>query len=332
MNPVAHIATTPLLAAISWGEAQQRVLEFVSFQYDFVLWALIASILVGALCGMVGTFLVLRGLSLLGDAAGHSTLPGICVAFLVVGSIHMPSLMLGALVSAFLAAMAVGAITRGPRSRPDAAIGIVLSVFFGVGIVLLSHIQSVATTSYAGLDAMLLGNVAGITTTQLWGLGGVTAALTLGTLICLRPLSISTFDPQFAVSVGIPVRALHFGLLGALAMAVVVSVQAVGVVLVSAMLIIPASAATYLARRLPGVLGIAAIIGAMSGAAGALISYVLEGVATGPAMVLVATAFFGVALCFGPRGGLLRRWLKQRRKTERALAHEASSPQQVPDV
>jgi manganese/zinc/iron transport system permease protein len=314
-----------VINALEIAEISARSLEFFSFKYAFVARALTASILVGGLCGAVGTFLVLRRLSLMGDAAGHSTLPGICVAFLLAGSVSTLPIMAGALVSALLAAIAVGVITRGPRSRSDAAIGIVLSVFFGAGIVLLSYIQRVATTSYAGLDAMLLGNVAGISPEQLIVLGVVTVLLGGATLLYLRPLSISTFDPGFAASVGIPVRAIHYGLLGALSLSVVVSVQAVGVVLVSAMLIIPGASAVYWFKRMPGVLAAAVGIGALSGALGAWISYLFEGVSTGPAMVLVATTFFLSSLAFGPRGGLLWRAVRRRRRQRAMLANVSVS-------
>ena len=144
------------------------------------------------------------------------------------------------------------------------------------------------------------------------------------TLLFLRPLSISTFDPSFAASVGIPVRAIHYALLGALSLSVVVSVQAVGVVLVSAMLIIPGASAVYWFKRMPGVLGTAVGLGALSGALGAWVSYIFEGVSTGPAMVLVATTFFLCSLGFGPRGGLLWRAVR-RRERQRALVARADA-------
>lgn len=300
-----NLTTSTILLVANFAEYQSRAFEFFSFKYQFVTLALIASIVVGALCGLVGTFLVLRRLSLLGDAAGHSTLPGLAIAFLVVGSLSTGALMVGALISSFLSALAVGLFSSGPRSRPDAAIGIVLSVFFGVGIVLLSYIQRVATTSYAGLDSMLLGNVAGITTGQLVALMVTAVVLAGATLLFYRPLSLATFDPGFARSIGVPVRLVHYALLGALACSVVVSVQAVGVVLVSAMLIIPGSSALFWARRLPIVLGVSVTFGAISGMLGALISYVFEGVSTGPAMVLVASTFFILSLLLGPRQGVL---------------------------
>lgn len=283
-----------------------RAVEFFGFEYEFAVNALLSSMLVGALCAVVGAFLVLRGMSLLGDATGHATLPGVCAAFLVVGAKDIGPMLVGALVAGFLAALLVGFLSRGRRSRPDAAIGVVLSVFFGVGIVMLSYIQNSPTAAQSGLQSFLFGNAAGVSREQLWVLAAVAAVLIVGVALAYRALTITVFDPTFARSIGVPTGLVHYGLLAALALAVVVSIQAVGVVLVSAMLIIPPSAALFLSARLPRVLVISGIIGLLSGAIGAFGSYVWEGVATGPAMVIVAGALFAVALVFGPRG-LLRR-------------------------
>lgn len=283
----------------------ERALEFLTFQYAFAFDALAASVLIGALCALVGTFLVLRGLSLIGDATGHATLPGVCAAFLLVGAKSMGALLAGALVSGALGALLVGVLSRGPRSRPDAAIGIVLSVFFGVGIVMLSYIQSSPTGAQAGLGSFLFGNAAGVTREQLYWILAVSLALTSLILVFYRPLMLTVFDEGFARSLGIPTHLLQMALLGALAICVVISIQAVGVILVAAMLIIPPSTALFLSKRLPRVLVLSGTVGAISGALGAFVSFLAEGVATGPAMVLVASFFFGLALVFGPRGGLL---------------------------
>ncbi len=291
-----------------------RAQEFFLFQYDFVAYALGASILVGVVCGLVGTFLVLRGFSLLGDATGHATLPGVAGAFLIMGYQHPAALLAGALASGGVGALTVGAFSRGPRVRPDAAIGIVLSVFFGVGIVMLAYIQRTGTGEQAGLEQFLWGNAAAITSGQLWVLAAIGLALCLAVALFFRPLSMMTFDENYARSVGINTAALEIGLLGALSVAVVISIQAVGVVLVAAMLIIPPCTGRYLARRLSTMAVWSMIAGAASGALGAFVSYLFEGVATGPAMVLVATAFFGLALLFGPQGGLVVESVRRRRR------------------
>jgi manganese transport system permease protein len=284
------------------NQVLSRAVEFFSFQYEFAVNALLSSMLVGAVCGVVGAFLVLRGLSLLGDATGHATLPGVCIAFLLVGAKEINALLIGALAAGFVAALLVGFLARGRRARPDAAIGVVLSVFFGLGIVLLSYIQNSPTAAQSGLQSFLFGNAAGVSRTQLWVLTGITVVLLSAVVVFYRPLMVSIFDATFARSIGVSTRAVEYGLLAALSVAVVVSIQAVGVVLVAAMLIIPASAALFMSARLPRVLVWAGIFGAVSGALGAFASYIWEGVATGPAMVLVAGAIFGLALVFGPRG------------------------------
>ncbi|QDG54495.1 metal ABC transporter permease [Persicimonas caeni] len=291
-------------------QVADRAAEFFTFQYDFAINALMSSMFVGAVCAVVGAFLVLRGMSLLGDATGHATLPGVCAAFVFVGAKETGALLTGALVSAFVAALLVGLISRSNRSRPDAAIGVILSVFFGIGIVMLSYIQNSPTAAQSGLQSFLFGNAAGVSREQLYVLGGISAALIAGVAVFFRPLAVATFDPVFARSIGVPTRAVHYGLLGALSLAVVVSIQAVGVVLVSAMLIIPPSAALFLTKRLPRALVFAGFIGVASGALGAFVSYLWEGVATGPAMVIVAGLFFALAFVFGSRGVLGRLFTK----------------------
>ncbi|MFP4598704.1 MAG: metal ABC transporter permease [Persicimonas sp.] len=299
-----------------------RAVEFFGFEYEFAINALLSSMLVGALCAVVGAFLVLRGMSLLGDATGHATLPGVCAAFLVVGAKDVGPMLAGALAAGFLAALLVGFLSRGRRSRPDAAIGVVLSVFFGIGIVMLSYIQNSPTAAQSGLQSFLFGNAAGVSREQLWLLAAVAAVLLVGVALAYRALTITVFDPTFARSIGVPTGLVHYGLLAALALAVVVSIQAVGVVLVSAMLIIPPSAALFLSARLPRVLVISGFLGLVSGAVGAFGSYVWEGVATGPAMVLVAGTLFVIALVFGPRGLLRRAIWSQLSSFDKPLSEE----------
>ena len=296
-----------------------RALDFFTFRYEFMIYALGASVMVGLVCGLVGTFLVLRGYSLVGDAIGHATLPGLAIAFLVIGYQHPVGLLVGALGSALLAAFTVGVFSSGPRVRPDAAIGIVLSLYFGVGIVLMAYIQANATGAQAGLTQFLFGNAAAITKEEFFGLSIVGVLLAVLVLLFKRPLTLLVFDPLFARSIGIPVSRFEMGLLALLSVTVVISVQAVGAILVAAMLIIPPSTARLLAPSIGGVMALAAFFGALSGTLGAMLSYVFEGVATGPAMVLVATVFFLLALFFGPRKGILKEFiaLQRRRQTRK---------------
>lgn len=277
-------------------ELLARSVEFFTFEYAFARDALLVSVLIGALCGFVGVFLVLRRLALLGDATGHATLPGVVIAYMVAGAASSAWLLVGALVSALLAALSVSVILRARRSRPDAAIGVVLATFFGLGIVLLSMLQSNAGAAQAGLTAFLLGNAAAVSPTQILSIVVAAVALLAACLIAYRPLSLTVFDPAYATTLGLPVNVLSSGLVVAVAVTVVVSVQAVGAILVTAMLILPPSAALLLTKRLPSALIVASLLGALSGALGAYGSFLLEGFGTGPTMVLAATGLFALAL------------------------------------
>ena len=312
-----------LMGAASWAVVAQRAQDFFAMKYPFIGDMIVASVLVGGVCALVGTFLVLQGLSLLGDAAGHATLLGVCLAFLVVGQVSVVPILVGAGLAALAAALGVNHVMHQPRARADAAIGVVLSICFGGGLVALSWIQHHTTGASAGLTSMLFGNVAGIEPAQVKALAVVAALLTAGVLVGYRPLTLISFDETFAQTLGVPVRAVRAALLAALALAVVVSIQAVGVVLVSAMLIIPPSTALLCARRLPVVLGLSCALGMVCGVVGALVSYLFSGVATGPAMVLCAGFLFTVALAVGPRHGALWVWWRRRKRLQRAKAVQA---------
>ncbi len=291
-----------------------RAAEFFELRYEFVINALLATSAVGLVCGVVGTFLVLRGLSLLGDAAGHATLPGVCAAFLITGAKTLPVLLTGALVSSGVSALAVTAFSRGRRVRPDAAIGIALTVSFAIGVCLLSIVQRSPAATQSGISDFLFGNAAGITRRQVVFLGATSAAILTATLVFHRALVLSVFDPNHARALGIPVRIVEGSLVVGMSLCVVVGIQCVGVVLVAAMLIIPASTGRLIANTVVGVMLSAAVVGVLSAWGGVFVSFLGEGLSTGPTMVLCAAFFFVVALLFGPQGGLLRR-----RATEGAI-------------
>lgn len=304
------------MADTTWG----RAVEFFTFRYDFLKTTVAGALMVGVTCGLLGTFLVLRRMSLMGDALGHAALPGVGLAFLLVGTKALAPMVLGATATAMAAALAVGFITRNARTYPDAALGMVLAAFFGLGVVLLSYIQNSPNAAKSGLSDFLFGNAAAIRPDELWLLGGL-LVVTLGAVLVLyRPLQLTTFDPGMAASMGLPVRAIHYGLLGLVALTIVASIQSVGVVLVAAMLITPASTAYLLTDRLPVMLALSAGIGAASGLLGALMSYLFDGFSSGPSMVLVASTFFALAFLLAPGQGQLARWLRRRRKLAAAAA------------
>jgi manganese/iron transport system permease protein len=257
--------------------------------------AFAAVMLVGTVCAVLGTFVILRGMAFLGDALSHAILPGVAAGYLAHGGARGP-LFWWALVAALVAAFGIGALSRGGRLREDSAIGIIFAGMFALGIALVS-----TTRSYA-VDAthILFGNVLSVSAADLWRIGGF-GALALGLVALLyKELLVLTFDPTLAATLRLPVRALDNLLLALLALAVVLALQAVGVALVIALLVTPAAAASLLTRRLPAMMACGASIAAVSGIAGLYLSY-YTGIAPGPAIALVCTAFFAISFAAARR-------------------------------
>lgn len=258
----------------------------------------------GAAAGAVGAFATLRRRALLGDALSHAALPGVCLAYFAIGSKHLVWFMVGALAAGLVASAVIAALARWTRVRQDAATAIVLSGFFGLGIVLSRAVQSGQDGSAAGVDGFIFGKAASMTRAD-----ALTVALCgAGTLVALaviaRPLALAIFDPSFARAQGWPVARLDFALMALVALVVVAGLPAVGAVLMVALLVIPAATARLCAQRLSRVVVLAAIFGAASGAAGTLASALLpappgtmvRGWPTGPLIVLAAALLFAGAL------------------------------------
>jgi manganese/zinc/iron transport system permease protein len=280
----------------------------------------LGSMLLGAGAGVLGSFTFLRKRALLGDALAHAALPGVCLAFLVTQSKHPLVLLVGAALTGGLGVAAVNAIVRHSRIKEDAALALTLSVFFGAGIVLLTRIQKTGAAAQAGLDKFLFGQAASLVHADLWLLGGVTVVLLAGVLLAFKEFKLLTFDAAFAASLGWPVGRLELMLGTLIVLSVTVGLQLVGVVLMAAMLITPAAAARFWTDRLPRMLWIAAVVGALSGALGAYISMLAPRMPTGPWAVIAATIGFAVSLLAAPRRGvvarLVRHWRMRRRTAE----------------
>ncbi|HMP76121.1 MAG TPA: metal ABC transporter permease [Kiritimatiellia bacterium] len=264
-------------------------------QYAFMTRALLAVILVGVVCAVLGAFVILRGMAFLGDALAHAILPGVAAGYLVHGGARGP-LFWWALGAALVSAFGIGAISRHSRLREDTAIGIIFAGMFALGIALVS-----TTRSYA-VDAthILFGNVLSVSATDLWRIGGFGALAMLLVGLLYKELVVLTFDPILAATLRLPVRLLHYLILVLMALAVVLALQAVGVALVIALLVTPAATASLLTRRLPAMMLGGAIIAALSGVLGLYSSYYF-GIAPGPAIVLVCTAIFLLVLLVSPR-------------------------------
>lgn len=271
--------------------------------------------ILGAVSGVLGSFAVLRQQSLVGDALSHAALPGVCLGFLVAGARDLGWILAGALLTGGAAALVILGLTRFSRLKTDAAIGAALSVFFAAGVVLLTVIQGMGGASQAGLETFLFGQAAAILRDDLRVMGAI-AALALGVVALFwKEFKLVTFDPVFARTLGLPVAVLEVALTVMVALAVVVGLQMVGVVLMAAMVIAPAVAARQWTRRLGAMVWLAAAIGMGSGVAGALASALGEGLATGPLIVLAASAAVAVSILFAPGRGIV--WEAAERARER---------------
>jgi manganese/iron transport system permease protein len=267
------------------------------FSLAFMQRALVASLVVGVLCSVIGCFVVLRAMAFLGDALAHAILPGVAVAYLL-GT----NLLLGALVAAVLVAFGIGLVSRRGALKEDTAIGILFAAALALGIVLISTAGSYAVD----LTHILFGNVLGVTPTDLWIIGGIAVLVLSVLLLFFKEFQLASFDPVLAHMLGRRPELLRFTMLVLLALTIVGSLQTVGVGLVAAMLVTPAATAYLLTRRLAAMMAVAALIGGAASVVGLYVSYYLD-VASGAAVVLTATAAFLVAFVAAPRRGLLTR-------------------------
>lgn len=278
--------------------------------------------LLGASAGLVGGFAVLRRRALTGDALAHASLPGICLAFLLVGERSLPALLTGALVTGLVGIGVVSILRHTSRVKEDAAIGIVLSVFFGAGIVLSRLIQNRVTTgSKAGLDSYILGKTAGMIAQDVLIIGGVSLAGLVVVGLLFKEFKAVSFDPDFARVQGWPVLSLDLALMGLVAINVVIGLPAVGVVLMSALLILPAAAARFWTDRLARMLLLSGVFGLAIGAVGTALSARFRLLPAGPILVLVGSTIFLSSLLFAPRRGVVARWLARRAFAKRYAAH-----------
>lgn len=264
-------------------------------RYGFMQRGLLASVLVGVVCAVIGCYVVLRGMAFLGDAMAHAILPGVALAYL-----WGANLLLGAAVAAVVVALLIAAVTRQGRVKEDTAIGILFAGALSLGVALISSAGSYAVD----LSHILFGNVLGVSRGDLWLIGALGAAV-IGVIVLLyKELLLVSFDPVLAATLRLPVEPLRVLILLLLAVTIVTALPAVGVGLVAAMLVTPPATASLLTRRLSTMMVVSALLGAIAGFSGLYLSYYLN-VASGAAVVLVATAMFGAVYLLHPRRGLL---------------------------
>lgn len=263
-------------------------------QYSFVLRALLASMIVGMVCSVVGTYVILRGMAFFGDALAHTILPGVVISFIV----GWP-LAVGALIMGVLTAIGIGALSSHGLLKEDTAIGVIFAGAFALGVAILS-----ATGNYtADLTHFLFGNLLGVSNQDL------VVILVLGTIVLAaiallyKEFLVISFDPVLATTQRLPVTFLRYALLLLIAVTIVVSLQVVGISLMMAMLVTPAAAASLLTKRLLPMMIVSAVIGTISSVVGLYISFYLD-ITSGPAIVLLATAIFVLAFLFAPERGV----------------------------
>lgn len=271
-------------------------------RFPFMVRGLIAAMSVGVVCAVVGSFVVLRGMAFIGDAIAHSLLPGLAGGVLTAGRGDRRALFWWALGTAILVALGMGWISERGRVREDTAIGIVFAGMFALGIALISTVRGFAVD----LVHFLFGNVLGTSYGDLILIGAFGGAVVLVVFLFYKELVVVLFDPTLARTLRLPTSAYRYMLFVLVAITVVVSLQTVGVGLMLAMLIVPASTAFLLSGRLPSMLAIGALLGLLSGALGLYLSFYWS-VASGAAIVLVAIAFFFAALVLSPHRGFLHR-------------------------
>lgn len=275
----------------------QALLE--PLQYAFMVRGLVAAVLVGVVCAVVGTYVVLRGMAFFGDALAHSILPGVAVGYLVGGGARGP-LFWWAMLAAVLSAVGIGALSRGTKIREDTATGVIFAGMFALGVALISTVRSYSVD----LAHFLFGDILGVSSGDLWRIAIFGGIILLAVAAFYKEFLVLSFDPILAATLRLPARLLDNLLIILIAVAIVVSLQAVGVALMVAMLVTPAATAYLLTRRLLTMMTLAALIAAASGVVGLYLSYYLS-LASGAAIVLTCTAVF-IVVWLGQV--LRRRW------------------------
>lgn len=280
---------------------------------DYTLKVVVAGCsILGLVSGTLGAFAVLRKQSLLGDAIAHAALPGICFGFLVTMQKSSLWIIAGAIIVGWIGTLLVMAIVNNTTLKQDAALGIILSVFFGFGLVLLTLIQRLPNSSQSGLEKFLFGSAATMLIEDVWVMGGLGSLVLLLVFFFWKEFKALSFDPAFAQSLGLPIKKLDIFLTSLTVIAIVIGLQTVGVVLMSALIIAPAAAARQWTDRLGVMVSLSAVFGAFSGVCGAVISARYAHIPTGPTIVLSISTIVFVSLLFAPNRGMVWNAIQKR--------------------
>ena len=289
-----------------------QILHGLLFDYTLRTVALGTAVL-GLVSGTLGAFAFLRRQSLIGDAISHAALPGVVLAFMLTGIKGPAVLMAGAAAAGIAGVLLVIAVTRSTRIKQDAALGIILSVFFGFGLMLLTFLQRDPNARQAGLNHFLFGQAATLLGGDVLMMAIFGGAALLLLALCWKEFKLLSFDRDFGASLGFPMPILEVGITLLLVVAIVIGLQAVGVVLMSAMIVAPAAAARQWTDRLGLMVVLSGVFGAAAGVAGTAISGLASGLSTGPVIVLCISAIAAFSLLFGASRGIVWAWLRRRR-------------------
>ncbi|GAA0190420.1 manganese ABC transporter permease MntC [Fulvivirga kasyanovii] len=295
--------------------------EFFSFADPNIRYVVIGSLLLTASSAIVGSFTFLKKKALVGDAVAHSVLPGVCLSFILYGEKNPIILILGAFATGWLSLILIDIISSKSKIKEDTAIGLILSVFFGIGIFMLTIIQKSGNAAQTGLDQILFGKAASLVGNDLIAFAVIAAILILSVWFFFKEFTLLAFDEDFASTIGLPVRGIELLLTTLTVLAVVIGIQAVGVVLMAAMLITPAAAARFWTEKITTMVWLAAIFGAFSGLTGAYISYIAPSMPTGPWIVVVISTIAFISFFMAPRRGILYR-LNNQRKIKKQINDE----------
>lgn len=286
------------------------------FQYEFIQRAIIASVTIGISCGLIGTYIMLRRLSLIGDALAHAVLPGVVAGFLIAGKSEI-SLFLGALIAGVLTAVLISFVDRNSKIKEDTSIGIIFTGAFALGILLVSQLKQV----HIDLSSYLFGDVLGVSNGDIVLSGIIAGVIILSVILFYKQLLVTSFDPTMATIIGISTGAVHYFLMTLLSMSIVAGLQSVGVILIIAMLITPPATAYLLTDRLKVLLILSSTFGVVSAIIGLYLSYHLN-FASGASIVLVAVALFTLAFLFSPKEGLVIKYLKRKTTARNNLTED----------
>ncbi len=285
-----------------------EILHNLIFDYTLRTVALCSAML-GIVSGALGAFAVLRRQSLIGDSVSHTALPGIALAFLLTGSKAPLVLIIGAAIAGWIGTLIVLNIINNSPIKTDGALGLILSVFFGFGLVLLTFIQKMPNSRQAGLEKFLFGQASSLMMRDVYIMGVLGGLAILVLILLWKEFKLISFDPEYAVSLGLKVKGVTIILTTITVIAIVIGLQTVGVVLMSAMVVAPASAARQWTDRLDMMVVLSALFGALAGVSGAVISSLTAKMPTGPTIVLCISAIVLISILFAPRRGILFRYI-----------------------